>query len=90
MAQSTILAVGASEGLSSDVSVAAGAQVSVAMFVAAGGLSQDAVCIVYLDTPGVDAEVARLTAQNAAVQLNGPGTYRVRRISGTVGVSLES
>jgi len=78
MAQTTILAAGSTAATSSDVTVAAGASVSVGLFSAAG-IPKDIELPIYMDTPSLDAQVGVLTAKTPAIVLSGPGVFRVRR-----------
>lgn len=89
MTTTTVLAAGTTAADSTDVSVAAGASVTIAMFVTAGGLG-DAALTVLLDTPGEDVPVHRLDSNVPAVALSGPGTYRLRRDESTVSVGAIS
>lgn len=78
MAQTTILAAGSTAATSSDVTVAAGAAVSVGIFSAAGIPSGIALPL-YMDTPSLDVQVGLLTSATPAIVLSGPGVFRVRR-----------
>lgn len=80
MGQSTILAAGTSAATSSDVVVAAGETVTIGVFSADSSvLSIGARLSLWLDSPGQDAYVAMFSNTTMAVQVTGPGTYRVRR-----------
>lgn len=58
MAQTTILAAAQTNATSSDVTVAAGAIVTLSAFVSSGMLPAGASLQVFLDTPGADIEFA--------------------------------
>lgn len=89
MAQSTILAAGTSVATSSDVSVAAGAVVSLGIFVSSGEISREARCEVLMDTPGADLVLSTLTREHPATTVSGPGTFRVaRRAAGREGIAV--
>lgn len=80
MGQSTILAAGTTAATSSDVVVAAGETVTIGLFAASSStLPIAARFSLRLDTPGQDVRVAALTNTVMAVQVTGPGTYRVHR-----------
>ncbi|SDF69712.1 hypothetical protein SAMN05216571_101259 [Onishia taeanensis] len=79
MAQATVLAAGTAAATSSDIVVAAGESVTVAIFAASGRLPTSVAFAVKQDTPGGDNVVARLTNVDRATVLAGPGTYRVQR-----------
>lgn len=79
MTQTTVLAAGNTEATSTDIVVAAGAQVTVGLFSASGVLPYGVRFIVYQDTPGGDQFVARLEENARTTVLSGPGTYRVKR-----------
>ena len=92
MAQSTILAAGTTVATSTDVVVAAGSAVTVGIFVASGVIGATDYASVLIDTPGADLSIAQLSNQRLAVQLAGPGTFRVARgvCAASVGVFLET
>lgn len=80
MGQSTILAAGTTAATSSDVVVAAGETVTIGLFSPSSStLPIAAGFSLRLDTPGQDVRVATLNNTVIAVQVTGPGTYRVRR-----------
>ena len=89
MAQSTILAAGTSAANSTDVTVAAGAVVSLGIFVASGDVPREALAEVLMDTPGADVVVAELTREHPVTAVSGPGTFRVaRRTVGREGTAV--
>lgn len=92
MAQSTILAADVTNAQSSDVVITAGVPKVVGLFVPTGALDPKIECVVALKTPGADTVIARLTYARPALQLSGPGTYRVIRpaVSVAVGIYLEA
>lgn len=77
MAQSTILAAGQSAATSSDVTVAAGAVVTVGLF-AEGAVPPRARATIYVDTPSGDQYVKAIEGGQPEV-ISGPGTFRVVR-----------
>lgn len=80
MTQSTILAAGTSAATSSDVVVAAGETVTIGAFSADSGVPpMGARFSLWLDSPGRDVYVTTFRTWEMAVQVTGPGTYRVRR-----------
>ena len=85
MAQSTILAAATTAGTSTDVAVAAGSTVTVGIFSATGNpLPASVQFTVWIDTPGADQRIAVIGSSTSAdattaIQLAGPGTYRVTR-----------
>lgn len=80
MAQNTVLAAGNTEATSSDIVVAAGETVTVGIFPSSAGFLPSSVSFgVYIDTPGNDRVVDRLTHTYPATVLSGPGTFRVKR-----------
>lgn len=93
MAQATILASGTTDATSTDVTVAAGASVSVGLFTAdAAGLPGNHSAAVMMDTPGGDIVADELTGKSPVAVISGPGTFRVKRTAGTTsfGVYTES
>ena len=89
MAQNTILAAGTSAETSTPVPVAAGAVVSLGIFVASGELPRGAWFDVLMDTPGADLDVSTLTYENPVTTVSGPGTFRVaRRTVGREGTAV--
>lgn len=78
MAQTTILAAGSTAATSSDVPVAAGSVASIGIFSAAG-IPRGVELAVMMDTPSLDAQIGKLTAEDPAIVLSGPGTFRVVR-----------
>lgn len=93
MTLSTILAVGVSDAPSTDVVIAALAVVKVGIFsAAAGSLSPGSDFAIVEVTPGAENYVGALNNSYRSTQLNGPGTYRIKRpaLTGTAfGVFLE-
>lgn len=84
MAQTTILASGATAATSSDVVVAAGASVTIGLYVASGPFPTDARAAIFIDTPGADSRIAALDNDNRTRVIGGPCTARVvREQSGT-------
>lgn len=79
MAQSTILAAGITATTSTDVVLAAGEVAVVGMFSADPAAKLPASFTVQMKTPAADNVVASLTAAAPQVQVNGPGTFRVKR-----------
>lgn len=80
MTQSTILASGTTAAPSTDVVVAAGAVVKVAIFSADPGASMAGnACAVVDVTPGAPNWVGDLNQSQRSMHLNGPGTFRVVR-----------
>lgn len=80
MPQSIILAPGNTSAASSDIVIAAGDVVTVGIYSAAdAALPVSAQFSVVQDTPGADNVVDYLVGAKRAVQLMGPGTFRVRR-----------
>lgn len=93
MAQTTVLAAGTTAATSTDIVVAAGASVTVGLFVATGGIAVSGpVGEVWADTPGADIPVATLSVDKPATVISGPGTFRVKRLatSQAIGVYTES
>ena len=92
MAQTTILAAGTTNAQSVDVAITAGIPKVIGLFVASGALDPNVECVVALKTPGSDTVIGRLTYARPALQLSGPGTYRVIRpaVAVAVGVYLET
>lgn len=80
MTQTTILAPGLTQAPSADIVVAAGAVVTVGIYSVApavlGAMSDFSIMQV---TPGYENYVGSLGNSHRATQLNGPGTFRVRR-----------
>lgn len=87
MAQSTILAAGTSAATSSEIVVAAGATVTVGMFVASGSLPGQPLAVMQ-KTPGGTIRVASLTPSRPSIAISAPGTYVVTRDNNTGGVSV--
>lgn len=78
MAQSTVLASSTDSGTSTDITVAAGAVVTVGLYADAGSHLDGAVLArVWQDTPGADNFVCLLTNGFPSTVLSGPGTFRV-------------
>lgn len=79
MAQTTILAAGQTAATSSDVTVAAGAMLTIGIFTSSGPVPSGVEIDVRIDTPGEDNFVAKLTQANQVTVINGPGTFRAYR-----------
>ena len=90
MAQTTILATGTASATSSDSVVSSGAIVTLGMFVASGIIPGGDAANVMIATPGADVIVAALSVQRPAVQVVGPGTFRVLRQPCTASVGIFS
>lgn len=92
MAQSIILAAGATRAMSTDVTVLAAAHVYVGIYAAAGtSLDPTVKATVWLDTPATDAVQTRLDAAQPFVKLIGPGVWRIERLEGAAcGVWLDT
>lgn len=77
-----ILAVAATAGTSSDVTLADGATANLCL-VASGEIPADSIGVVLVDTSvGTDTEIHRLTKDAPCVKVLGPGTFRVFRAAG--------
>ena len=82
-----IVSAGDSLDTSSDVVLADGASANLVLMVASGTIPANAEAVVYVDSSGIDIEVARMGNANRAIQVRGPGTFRVTRLPGaTFGV----
>jgi len=80
MAQNTVLAAGTTAAVSTDIVIAAGAEVIVGVFSSvAANMPLGARFNILLDTPGSDQFIAKLDNEHRAQVLTGPGTYRVSR-----------
>lgn len=79
MAQTTILSAGVDAAVSSDVTVEAGATVTIGAFVNSGYITPGTQLNVLIKTPGVDVTVGKLTSTMPAFLLNGPGVFHVVR-----------
>lgn len=91
MAQNTILAVGTSSATSTDVVVAAGSSVTIGMFVTTGTIDDKAVGRIYMDTPGADNLIYKLSVSDPARVIGGPCTLRgVRQDGFTYGFYSET
>jgi hypothetical protein len=94
MTQSTVLAVGDTAAISTDIIVAAGSAVTVGIFsVVASHMPGGIAFSISMKTPGADTVVATLDGSRRQVVLAGPGTFRVRRpdYTGTAfGVFIET
>lgn len=90
MAQSTILAAGTADAVSTDVLIPSGSVKTVGIF-ASGSLPYSGFLNVHQDTPGGDVVVARISQSFPSIALVGPGTYRIVRKnqSQAVGAYLE-
>jgi hypothetical protein len=85
MAQNTILAAATATGTSSDVTVAAGATVTIGIYTSdAGGLPGDSRINVFIDTPSQDKFLFNLTPNDPVRVLSGPGTFRCNKPASTV------
>jgi hypothetical protein len=87
MAQATVLAAGNGAASSSSIVVAAGAKVTVGLFVASGDIPPNAQFSMVHKTPGADltlnpTQTTVLSAKVPRVVLDAPGTYVVNRLSG--------
>lgn len=93
MAQNTVLAAGTTAATSTDIVVAAGASVTVGLFVATGDFAVSGpVAEVLGDTPGADIRVALLSMDRPVTVISGPGTFRVKRLatSQAIGIYTET
>ena len=90
MTQTTVLAEGDTRATSSDIAIAAGSAVTVGLFVSSGVLPAEANAVVYIDTPGLDSRVVDLDRIEKQTVIDGPGTFRVERVSGSFGIYTES
>lgn len=84
---------GTTAATSSDVVVAAGATVTVGIFVSSGGFAVSGpIGEVWADTPGADVPVSTLSADRPITVISGPGTFRVKRLatSQAIGVYTET
>jgi hypothetical protein len=77
MAQNTVSAASVNTATSSDITVAAGAKVTVGIFAASGSLHERSFARVYQDTPGGDNKIGELTNSSPTFVLDKPGTFRV-------------
>lgn len=76
----SILAPAATTANSSDVVVAAGAVVTIGLYVASGDIPQMASLDVLQKTPGGDVPIWRLDRAGPSQVISGPGTYYVKRV----------
>lgn len=83
MAQTVILAPGATNATSTDVAVAAGGVATIGIYVATGNVPNRVELVVMQDTPGADVPVGRLDKANPSMVVAGPGTFRVTRTPNT-------
>lgn len=81
MTQSTILPSGTDDSTSSDLVVAAGAVATVGIFVSSGAVVPGMRAVVFVDTPGADNRLTDLDHVTKQTQVNGPATYRVKRVA---------
>ena len=91
MTISTILAAGLTAGTSTDFTVAQGASVNIGVFSSTAGAIPSAYFDILQVTPGVPNVIGSV-GPSRAVNIAGPGTYRVSRpaLTGTAfGVFLE-
>lgn len=81
MTQATVLAPGNTEAVSTDITVAAGASVTIGIYAdsAAKLLPASVSFNVMIDTPGGDNWAARLDNRQRQTVLAGPGVFRVKR-----------
>lgn len=80
MTQTTILTVGVTAGMSSNITIAAGEVATIGIFCdSLSDLPLGVVFAVLQDTPGADNVVSGLHQANRTVVLSGPGTFRVSR-----------
>lgn len=82
MAQNTILAVGTSSTTSTDVVLAAGSTACIGMFVTTGTIDDKAEGRIYVDTPGADNLIYKLTVNDPFRVIGGPCTLRAVRQDG--------
>ena len=78
MAKATILAANTTSATSSDVTVAAGAQVTIGIF-ATGTIPAGVQVSVSIDTPGDDSNATVLNNITPNAVISGPGTFRAGR-----------
>ena len=89
MAQGTILAAGTNEATSSVVTLASGATGTIALAVVTGNIPRDVVADVVLTASGfADVPVFQLSHGQSAVQVAGPGTYKVTRRTCSAAVAI--
>lgn len=89
MAQNTTLAAATAAGTSTDIVVAAGAQVTVGLYTTStDGLPGDARINVFIDTPGEDKLVFQLTPNDPVRVITGPGTFRGTKPASAVAYGL--
>lgn len=79
MAQTTILAAGTTAATSTDIVVAAGASVTVGLFVDTGPFPVDAKAVLYIDSPGLDVREEDMDNANRVTVIGGPCTARLTR-----------
>lgn len=89
MAQNTVLAEGSTRATSTDVVVAAGGTATIGIF-ATAGVPKNAKAVLYVDSPGADNIVEVFDVSNRQRVIAGPGTFRVERLDGTLGVFTET
>lgn len=75
----TILAVGTTAATSSDFTVAAGASVTVGLYVDSGQFPVDAKAVLYINSPGADVREANMDNDNRTTVIGGPCTASVSR-----------
>ena len=78
-----ILSAGDTAATSSDVVLADGESANLVLIVASGNIPANAEAIVYADSSGIDIEIDRMGNARRAIQVRGPGTFRVTRVPGT-------
>ena len=79
MAQNTILAAGTNAAISNEFSLPIGKSITVGAFVESGNIPSSVFLNILLDTPGEYVSIGKLTQQNPAFILIGPGTFKVSR-----------
>jgi hypothetical protein len=85
MAQNTILTAATAAGTSTDITVAAGATVTLGIYTTdAGGLPGDSYLLVYQDTPGEDKFLFHVAPNEPSKVITGPGTFRCKKPASSV------
>lgn len=88
MAQNTVLASAQTAAVSSDITIASGATITLGLFSAAA-IPAPVQLVIRQDSPGKDMLVGKLSAANPTATLTGPGTFRVFRPNiATYGVNV--
>lgn len=90
MAQATILAAGTTAATSTDVTVAAGASVTIGIFTSdSAGIPGNHYVQVWQDTPGTgDILAGELTGNKPQLVISGPGTFRAKRPLSTTSIGI--